>query len=66
MFYARKQILPAFDDKHRGYHRSESYISWSYRRPDVALAVSRQVAGTLFSIWHNITGPLLASIWRRN
>ncbi len=36
----------------------------------VALAVSHftpqtAIAGALFSIWHNITGPLLASLWRR-
>lgn len=24
------------------------------------------VAGTLFSIWHNISGSILAGIWRRN
>jgi len=22
------------------------------------------VTGALFNIWHNITGPLLASLWR--
>jgi len=36
----------------------------------VALAISHftpqtAIAGALFSIWHNITGPLLASLWRR-
>ena len=36
----------------------------------VALAVAHfgpaaAVAGAVFSIWHNVTGPLLASIWRR-
>ena len=36
----------------------------------VALAVAHfgpmaAVPGAIFSIWHNVTGPLLASIWRR-
>ena len=36
----------------------------------VALAVAHfgpaaAVPGAVFSIWHNVTGPLLASIWRR-
>lgn len=36
----------------------------------VALAVAHfgpaaAVPGVLFSIWHNVTGPLLASVWRR-
>ncbi|MXX10803.1 MAG: bile acid:sodium symporter family protein [Nitrospira sp. SB0677_bin_15] len=36
----------------------------------VALAVAHfgpaaAVPGVIFSIWHNVTGPLLASIWRR-
>lgn len=36
----------------------------------VAMAVAHfgpqaALAGALFSIWHNITGPLLASLWRR-
>ena len=36
----------------------------------VALAVAHfgplaAVPGALFSIWHNVTGPLLASVWRR-
>jgi len=36
----------------------------------VALAVAHfgplaAVPGALFSIWHNVTGPLLASLWRR-
>lgn len=37
----------------------------------VALAVAHfsplaALPGALFSLWHNITGPLLASVWRRN
>jgi len=37
----------------------------------VAMAVAHFSAlaalpGALFSIWHNVSGPLLASIWRRN
>ena len=37
----------------------------------VALAIAHfspltALPGALFSLWHNITGPLLASIWRRN
>jgi len=37
----------------------------------VALAVAHfgplaAVPGALFSIWHNVTGPLLASLWRRS
>ena len=36
----------------------------------VALAVAHfgpvaAVPGAIFSIWHNVTGPLLASVWRR-
>lgn len=36
----------------------------------VALAVAHfgpmaAVPGAIFSVWHNVTGPLLASIWRR-
>lgn len=36
----------------------------------VALAVAHfgplaAIPGAIFSVWHNITGPLLASIWRR-
>jgi BASS family bile acid:Na+ symporter len=36
----------------------------------VALAVTHfgplaAVAGALFSVWHNVTGPLLAAVWRR-
>ena len=37
----------------------------------VALAVAHfgpvaAVPGAVFSVWHNVTGPLLASIWRRS
>ena len=37
----------------------------------VALAVAHfgplaAVPGALFSVWHNVTGPLLASLWRRS
>jgi BASS family bile acid:Na+ symporter len=37
----------------------------------VAIAVAHfgpqaALTGALFSIWHNVTGPLLASIWRRS
>jgi BASS family bile acid:Na+ symporter len=36
----------------------------------VALAIAHfgpvaAIPGALFSVWHNITGPLLAAIWRR-
>jgi BASS family bile acid:Na+ symporter len=36
----------------------------------VALAVAHfgplaAVPGAVFSVWHNVTGPLLAAIWRR-
>ncbi|MEC4674205.1 MAG: bile acid:sodium symporter family protein, partial [Nitrospirota bacterium] len=36
----------------------------------VALAVAHfgpmaAVPGAIFSVWHNVTGPLLATIWRR-
>jgi len=36
----------------------------------VALAIAHfgpmaAVPGAIFSIWHNVTGPLLASVWRR-
>jgi bile acid:Na+ symporter, BASS family len=37
----------------------------------VALAIAHfgpmaAVPGAIFSIWHNVTGPLLASVWRRS